>query len=137
MVHKRCETCRLWNCQCAGSKLDADTTLAVEAAVSAGRKFDGDKLRFDLLPPGPISRVVEVLTFGARKYSADNWKFVDKPKRRYFAAAVRHLFAWAGGEKLDPESGKHHLAHAACCILFLLHFEEEQPGPIEGPFEKE
>ena len=29
-----------------------------------------------------------------------------------------------GGEQLDPESKLPHLAHAVCCLLFILWFEE-------------
>lgn len=91
-----------------------------------GRKDDEDKLRFDLLPPGPLEEVVGVLTFGAKKYEADNWKEVPEPKRRYLAASLRHIIAWMRGEKYDPESGRHHLAHAACGLLFVLHFEQSE-----------
>jgi hypothetical protein len=28
------------------------------------------------------------------------------------------------GAKADPESGLPHLAHAVCCVLFLLWFDE-------------
>ena len=31
------------------------------------------------------------------------------------------------GEDKDPESGLSHLAHAACCIMFLLEFEKTHP----------
>jgi hypothetical protein len=33
------------------------------------------------------------------------------------------MSAYAGGEKLDAETGKNHLAHAVCCLLFLLAFD--------------
>lgn len=39
---------------------------------------------------------------------------------RLLAAALRHLFAWAQGDDFDRESGRRHLAHAACCVLMLL-----------------
>jgi hypothetical protein len=85
-----------------------------------GKKFDGDKLRYDLLPYDAINKVVDVLTYGAVKYGDDNWKHVKDKRRRYFAAAMRHMTAWFLGEQYDAESKKSHLAHAACCILFLL-----------------
>lgn len=85
-----------------------------------GKKFDTGKLRWDLLPYDAVEDIVAVLTFGARKYDDDNWKYVTPAKPRYFAATMRHLVAWFGGEKLDKETGINHLAHAACCILFLL-----------------
>ena len=37
-----------------------------------GRKFDGDKLQYGLLPPLALRDVVKVLTFGAQKYEPDN-----------------------------------------------------------------
>lgn len=92
-------------------------------ALDEGRKDDNGKPRWDLLPLGATSAVVDVLTHGAVKYAPDNWRKVPEPKRRYFAAALRHLVAYWRGEKLDPDSGKPHLAHAACCLLFLLEFE--------------
>lgn len=85
-----------------------------------GRKYDGDKLRYDLIPPHAQAAMVDVLTFGAQKYAPDNWQLVADAKRRYFAALERHVWAWKMGEQLDPESGIHHLAHAACCVFFLL-----------------
>ncbi len=88
-----------------------------------GRKDDSDKDRWDLLPLEPVRQIVKVLTFGAKKYAPDNWQKVSEPRDRYFAALMRHLVAWRSGEALDPESGIHHLAHAGCCVLFLLWFE--------------
>jgi hypothetical protein len=41
------------------------------------------------------------------------------------AAALRHLIRWWRGEKIDPDSGLPHLAHAACSIFFLLEKELE------------
>jgi hypothetical protein len=32
---------------------------------------------------------------------------------------MRHLVAYQSGEEIDPESGKSHLAHAQCCLIFL------------------
>jgi hypothetical protein len=67
--------------------------------------------------------VLRVLEFGAKKYGAENWREVPDARRRYYDAADRHLRAWWEGEALDPDTGESHLAHAACCLLFLLGFE--------------
>lgn len=91
----------------------------------AGKKFDGDKLRFSLIPPQPLSDVNKVLEFGAKKYGANNWQKVDNAQERYFNAAMRHLLAWQSGELLDDESGLPHLAHAQCCLMFMMHFDVE------------
>ncbi len=88
-----------------------------------GRKFDTSKPRWSLLPFKELSQVVEVLTLGSKKYSDDNWKYVDNSRDRYFSACMRHLTSWWNGEIKDKESGQSHLAHAICCLLFLLWFE--------------
>jgi hypothetical protein len=59
-----------------------------------------------------------------RHYSADNnWRLVDKARSRYLAAARRHMAAYNLDESRDPESGLHHLAHAICCLNFILELE--------------
>lgn len=88
-----------------------------------GDKYDAEKLRWDLLPINTIEGIVGVLTFGARKYAPDGWRSVPEAKRRYFAALLRHLFAWWRGETHDRESGLHHLHHAGCCLIFLSELD--------------
>ena len=90
---------------------------------TTGRKFDGGKLEYGLLPPKALEETVKVLTFGAQKYDRDNWKYVSDAKRRYFDALQRHMWAWKNGEQLDQESGIHHLAHAMCCLMFLYEHD--------------
>ena len=57
----------------------------------------------------------------------DNWKKVPDRENRYVAAAFRHLVAHRLGERLDPETGEPHLAHAICCLTFILE-EALTPG---------
>jgi len=66
-----------------------------------------------------------VLTYGSIKYEDNNWMHVNPPKDRYFSAMIRHITAWKGGERIDKESGLSHLAHAGCCLLFLMWFDNE------------
>jgi len=44
-----------------------------QTATTGGRKFDGGKLQYGLLPPLALKATVEILTFGAEKYEPDNW----------------------------------------------------------------
>ena len=88
--------------------------------MSEGRKFDAGKPRWSLLPIRAVQQIIEVLEVGARKYDVDNWKRVPDASTRYYDALMRHVHAWRDGEKTDPETGLHHLAHAGCCLLFLL-----------------
>ena len=97
--------------------------LREELSDDSGRlgvKFDKDKPKWNLLPWDELEDVVEVLTFGAKKYAPDNWKFVDDANNRYMDAAMRHLVAHQQGEQRDAESGESHIAHAICCLLFML-----------------
>lgn len=88
-----------------------------------GLKHDSGKPRYSLLPLGTINKVIQVLEYGAKKYSENNWMKVPDSKHRYFDATMRHIDAWWKGETYDSESGLPHLAHAAACILFLLFLE--------------
>lgn len=92
--------------------------------VTDTKKDDAGKLRFDLVSPLFEEAVADVLTYGADKYAPNQWKEVENAKDRYYAALRRHLSAWRKGEKIDSESGKSHLAHAACNIMFLLELDE-------------
>jgi len=89
-----------------------------------GVKFDHGKPRWDLLPFDVIEEIVKVLTMGAQKYEDHNWKKIENIPERYFAALMRHMAAWQAGETEDQESGLSHLAHAGCCLTFLLWHEK-------------
>lgn len=88
----------------------------------SGVKFDAEKPRMDLLDAYAVEQLSSVLTFGAQKYAAHNWR-KGIAKGRLIAAALRHLFAYLRGEDRDPESGLSHVAHAMCCCMFLLGLE--------------
>jgi len=100
------------------TKVEQEYVKAIE-----GKKFDKDKLRYDLLPPEPLARVVEVFTIGARKYGDRNWE-KGLTWGRVFAAMMRHAWAWWRGERFDPEDGQHHLSSVAWCALVLMEYEE-------------
>ena len=90
-----------------------------------GYKADEGKLDWSLLPLEPVEDVVRVLMAGAVKYTPGNWKKIPDHERRYYNAAMRHLTAWQKGELVDAETGISHLAHATCCLLFLMAREGE------------
>lgn len=85
-------------------------------------KHDIGKPRYGLIPPIAELEMVKVLTFGAQKYSADNWKNADD-LTRYIDAAMRHISAYRIGEQTDSETGLHHLSHAMCCLAFIVDLE--------------
>lgn len=93
----------------------------------SGVKFDEDKVRMELLPPELLVGTAQILTFGAEKYGVRNWEG-GMDWSRVFGALMRHMWAWWKGENLDPETGHSHLKHAACCIAFLMAYEERGTG---------
>lgn len=93
--------------------------------MTEGMKFDEAKPRLELLPPRALIEVGKVLTAGAEKYDDDNWMFVEPHFKRYMGANLRHVLNCIIDEKdsyysYDEETGCLHLAHAACCLLFIL-----------------
>ena len=91
--------------------------------METGVKYDAGKPEYGLIPAYALEEIAKVLTYGAQKYSRDNWKQVPDKERRYFDAMQRHIWAYKRGEKTDPETGMHHLAHAGCCLLYLAEFD--------------
>lgn len=88
---------------------------------SGGIKDNRGKAPINLVPSRPILAVAEILAFGALKYKPHNWRR-GLPWPDTYSSLQRHLLAWNEGEDLDPETGKSHLAHAACQLLFLLDY---------------
>jgi dATP/dGTP diphosphohydrolase len=88
--------------------------------TGAGQKHDEGKPRYSLMPPEVLAEVVEVLTFGAAKYGDHNWKTIDNLQGRYYDALQRHVEDYRQGEKVDEDSAKHSLAHAICCLVFMM-----------------
>jgi hypothetical protein len=86
-----------------------------------GKKHDGEKLPVDLVTPDLIKSVAAVLRMGAEKYGRHNWK-KGLEYHRVYAATLRHLLAFAEGERTDAESGLPHLSHALCELMFLSYY---------------
>ncbi len=105
---------------------DIENPIVKGLKPTLGQKHDQEKLQWNLIPWSSLKQVVEVLMFGSKKYEKDNWKYVDNGEERYLDAAMRHLISYISGEKNDPESGKNHLAHATCCILFAIWFGDKK-----------
>lgn len=90
-------------------------------------KDDQKKSRVDLIPSQPLIEVGHVLRVGAMKYGDHNWRR-GMAWSRLYSAALRHMYAWFDGQDIDEESGMSHLAHATCCLLFLMEFQSIRGG---------
>lgn len=94
---------------------------------TGGLKYDAGKPPLSLIDRHAIEDIARVLGFGAKKYAAHNWRN-GVAYSRLIDAALRHLYAFADGEDNDPESGLSHVAHAGCCIIFLLGLQHSMPA---------
>lgn len=111
-------------CDIVTGNIDADQykALVFGKHLKEGAKFDDGKPRMDLLPSDPLKEVAKVLTFGAKKYAAHNWRKGINYSRVY-AGIQRHLSSWNDNVTFDEDTKLNHLAHAACGIMFLLEYE--------------
>lgn len=103
---------------------------------SGGTKFDGGKPMLNLIDPQAIEGLAAVLTFGAQKYDADNWRN-GIANSRLIASLLRHLFAIMRGEYTDPESGLPHIDHVGCNWMFLSNNLKNRPDLNDSWFNKE
>lgn len=108
------------NCGCMISECECFNDEAQPKFIKADKGKTNLAILFDT--GNALSDVADVMEFGAKKYDRKNWSKVDD-KERYVAATLRHLLAYHQDEKIDPESGKPHLAHAICSLLFLLEVD--------------
>ena len=82
----------------------------------------GDGAMWDL-----VHDISVILTFGAVKYGDHNWRR-GMLWSRLIGAGLRHMAAHRGGDTLDDETGKPHLWHFGCCVVFLLSFAIDGNG---------
>lgn len=121
--------------------------------LQEGVKYDGGKLRMELLPydalievskvytteillTGFLSisqipfdsliEVAKVFTFGAEKYEPNNWR-KGLSWNRCFAALMRHGAAWYLGKNHDDETDLNPLTACIWYCLVLLNFRETHP----------
>lgn len=108
----------------------------------SGTKHDIEKDRWSLVPMKELVQVAKVFTEGAKKYGDNNWQLVENGRQRYLDALMRHVAAYAKGEKINEEDfGLEHMAHVAWNALALMWFDNNSNNnnadkiPIEYLFE--
>lgn len=106
------------------------------ATLNEGTKHDQAKTKLELLSSKWILGVGDVLTFGAKKYNAHNWR-KGIQLSRLLGACLRHVFSFLGGEDKDPETGLSHLLHASCCLQFAFELYEDMPSAVDDRFKRD
>lgn len=89
-------------------------------------KHDNNKPLMGLISSRFLKGLAQVLTFGASKYAAHNWRKGFALSRPY-NALQRHLTDWNDGKDLDEETKLPLLYHAACELMFLAELAETHP----------
>lgn len=83
------------------------------------------RVLFHLLPSPGLVKVALAMMDGAKKYGPYNWRDEGVGACTYLSAAERHIRGWLDGEEDARDSGCHHLAHAAACLLILMDAQEQ------------
>lgn len=91
--------------------------------MSADR-YNTGKPMVSMVDKALIEETAKVLQFGAQKYARDNWR-KGLPYTQVCDSLLRHVYSFLAGENTDNESGHSHLGHAACNIMFLLRYLED------------
>lgn len=115
--------------------------------MAEARRYNKNKIRMELLPPGPLREIAKVYTIGAEKYSdfdkegnliydgADNWR-LGMSWKSVIGSVERHINKFKQGEDFDsdfpPELLKkygstYHLANAAWGLMALLEYYKIHP----------
>lgn len=80
--------------------------------------------RFDLFDPASMFALAEVLDYGAKRYTPENWRLIDVNSN--LNHVMVHIMAYLAGDTQDK-----HLEHAFCRMMFALGVEL-QGGPGIG-----
>lgn len=103
----------------AGDKLGFANPAQVTYGPTGGAKESEGKPPISLVPREFVEGAARAFAFGAKKYSAHNWRKGIAHSKLY-DALQRHLTAYNEGEDLADDSKLKHLDHAAACLAMLM-----------------
>ena len=103
-----------------------NNNLKEEEKAGSALRFDNGKIQHELISPNSANELAKVLTFGASKYAANNWRKGMKWSR-VLGSLKRHLNAIERGEDYDEESGLLHSSHILCNAMFLTDYYKLYP----------
>lgn len=88
------------------------------------------KDKYSLLPADGLRAMAAIMTLGLERHEADAWK--KRSATEFYDAAMRHLNAWACGEKNNPHTKMHHFYHVAVnAVLGACVDRQKQPAEYE------
>ena len=99
-----------------------------------GFRYNKGKTKFSLIPAHWTRVLAQILTKGAEKYAPRNWE-KGLVHSEVLDSLYRHLDAYLGGERYDPETKCHHLGHVAWNALALMTFDLNDTGSNDLPKE--
>lgn len=78
--------------------------------------------------PRALKKVVEVATFGSKKYKRSSWPAVPNARERYEDAMFRHLIDYfiEGKNSIASDSKLKHLSHALWNMMAILELDERE-----------
>jgi len=89
----------------------------MEETKEKSLRYNEGKEKWSLVHFKSLKPMVDVLEFGAKKYSPDNWK-KGLDRNEILESMMRHLTALMDGEEIDKESGLPHIGHIQCNAMF-------------------
>jgi hypothetical protein len=114
--------------------LDGPGNEREQESETGGRKNAKPEMLGDVAPEA-LMELARVAGVGHEKYGQYNY-LQGFPYSWNYNALQRHVHAFWGGETHDPDSGLHHLAHAAWHCLALIAFAERGVGTDDRPLRR-
>lgn len=88
-------------------------------------RYNESKPRWGLVDYKSLVPMIQVLEYGCKKYSPDNWK-QGLDLREILESMQRHLAALMDGEEVDSESKISHMGHILCNGMFYNYHKNKQ-----------
>ena len=74
--------------------------------------------------PNALKAVSDLMDWGEAKHPGEEWKAL--PNWHHLNREDTHTRSWRYEEKVNPESGRSHLVHAACRLLMAIEAEARE-----------
>ena len=85
-------------------------------------RYNEGKPDWTLIDFKSLRPLVDVMTYGAKKYDVDNWKLPCENPRQHLQSAMRHMLELVDGNEIDDESGCLHSGHViANMMMYNYH----------------